>query len=147
MALPRTYNVRAGEITRSWHVIDATGRPLGRLASHVARLLQGKHKSTYTPHLDVGDYVVVVNASHVAITGKHKAGQKMYYRHSGYPGGLKAVSLERTLAQRPGRVIEHAVRGMVPKSALGRAMMRKLRVYAGPSHPHLGQVGQEGQQQ
>jgi len=106
-------------------------------------LLKGKHKPSYSPHLDVGDYVVVVNAARVGITGKNKPQQKMYYRHSGYLGSLRAVSLEQMMARRPERVIEHAVRGMLPKNSLGRSMFRKLRVYAGPDHPHRAQVGEE----
>jgi large subunit ribosomal protein L13 len=123
--------------------LDAAGRPLGRLAVEVATLLKGKHKPSYSPHMDVGDYVVVVNAARVGITGKNKPRQKMYYRHSGYLGSLRAVSLEQMMARRPERVIEHAVRGMLPKNALGRSMFRKLRVYAGPDHPHRAQVGEE----
>jgi large subunit ribosomal protein L13 len=137
----RTYSPRAREIVRVWRVIDASGRPLGRLASEVAQLLRGKHKPGFVPHMDVGDYVVVVNAAQVAVSGKSKPTQKMYYRHSGYLGSLRAVSLQDMLSSRPERVIEHAVRGMLPKTSLGRAQFRKLRVYAGPNHPHGGQVG------
>lgn len=144
METVRTYSPRAGDIIREWRVIDATGRPLGRLASEVAQLLRGKHKPQWAPHMDVGDYVVVVNAAQVGITGKSKPVQKKYYRHSGYLGSLRAVTLADMLRQRPGRVIEHAVRGMLPKNSLGRAMFRKLRVYAGPDHPHRGQVGTAG---
>ena len=143
METRRTYTPRASEVTRRWVVFDATGRPLGRLASQVAQLLRGKHKPSYSPHMDVGDYVVVVNAARVGITGKNKAQQKMYYRHSGYLGSLRAVSLEQMMASRPERVIEHAVRGMLPKNSLGRAMFRKLRVYAGPQHRHQAQVREE----
>jgi len=139
----RTYTPRASEVTHNWVVLDAAGRPLGRLAGQVAQLLKGKHKPSYSPHLDVGDYVVVVNAARVGITGKNKPQQKMYYRHSGYLGSLRAVSLEQMMARRPERVIEHAVRGMLPKNSLGRSMFRKLRVYAGPDHPHRAQVGEE----
>jgi large subunit ribosomal protein L13 len=139
----RTYTPRASEVNHSWVVLDAAGRPLGRLAVEVAQLLKGKHKPMYSPHLDVGDYVVVVNAARVGITGKNKPQQKMYYRHSGYLGSLRAVSLEQMMARRPERVIEHAVRGMLPKNSLGRSMFRKLRVYAGPDHPHKAQVGEE----
>jgi large subunit ribosomal protein L13 len=137
----RTYTPRAGEITREWHVIDATGQPLGRLAGRVAVLLRGKHKPTFSPHMDVGDYVVIINATQVGITGKNKPLQKMYYSHSGYPGGFKQISLQSMMARHPERVIEHAVKGMLPKNALGRQMYRKLRVYAGATHPHIGQVG------
>lgn len=136
----RSYSPRASEIVDSWHVVDATGRPLGRLASEVAQLLRGKHKPTYAPHMDMGDHVIVVNASRVGITGKNKPVQKMYYRHSGYLGSLRALSLQQMMSRYPERVIEHAVRGMLPKNSLGRALFRKLRVYAGPSHPHIGQV-------
>ncbi|MEA2639616.1 MAG: large subunit ribosomal protein [Chloroflexota bacterium] len=136
----RSYTPRAADITRAWHVIDATGRPIGRLASETAQLLKGKHKPIYATHMDVGDYVVVINAARVGVTGKNKAQQKMYYRHSGYPGALRAVSLQDMLARHPERVIEHAVHGMLPKNSLGRQMLRKLRVYAGPNHPHIGQV-------
>lgn len=143
METRRTYTPRASEVTHNWVVLDAAGRPLGRLAGQVAQLLKGKHKPSYSPHLDVGDYVVVVNAARVGITGKNKPQQKMYYRHSGYLGSLRAVSLEQMMARRPERVIEHAVRGMLPKNSLGRSMFRKLRVYAGPDHPHRAQVGEE----
>jgi len=127
-------------VQREWHVIDATGKPIGRLASEVAQLLRGKHKATFAPHMDVGDYVIVVNAARVGITGKNKPTEKMYYRHSGYLGSLKAVSLQTMMATKPERVIEHAVRGMLPKNSLGRSTFRKLKVYAGPNHPHQGQV-------
>jgi large subunit ribosomal protein L13 len=127
-------------VVRAWRVLDASGRPLGRLASEVAQLLRGKHKPMFAPHMDVGDHVVVINAAQVGLTGRNKGRQKMYYRHSGYPGALRAVSLEEMMARHPERVIEHAVRGMLPKNALGRALYRKLRVYAGPAHPHAGQV-------
>lgn len=137
----RTYSPKLGDITRSWHVIDAAGKPLGRLATDVARLLSGKHKPIYAPHMDVGDHVIVVNAARVGITGKNKPQQKMYYRHSGYLGSLRAESLEHLLRRLPQRVVEHAVRGMLPKSSLGRSMFRKLRVYPGPTHPHSAQVG------
>ena len=135
----RTYSTKASDIKAEWHVVDATGQILGRLASQVAQLLRGKHKAIYAPHLNVGDYVVVVNAAKVQVTGK-KMKQKLYYRHSGYPGGLKSVSLEGLLARHPTRVIEHAVRGMLPHNALGKAMFQKLKVYAGEVHPHQAQV-------
>jgi len=134
-------------VRRSWVVLDAAGRPLGRLASEVAQILRGKNKASYSPHMDVGDYVVVVNASRVGITGNNKLREKMYYRHSGYLGSLRAVSLEEMMARHPERVIEHAVRGMLPKNSLGRSMFRKLRVYAGPEHPHQGQVRKEVSEQ
>lgn len=140
----RTYSSRPAEITRRWHVLDATGRPLGRLASQVASLLRGKHKAAFAPHLDMGDHVIVINAAKVGITGRNKLVQKMYYRHSGYPGGLRATSLAEMLRKHPERVIEHAVRGMLPKGALGRAIFRKLHVYAGPTHPHAAQIARAG---
>lgn len=135
----KTYSTRAKDIERQWHVVDASGKTLGRLASQVVNLLMGKHKPIYVPHLDTGDYVIVLNASKVRVTGK-KAKQKVYYRHSGYPGGLKATTFEDMLATHPTRVIEYAVRGMLPHNRLGRAMFKKLKVYAGDSHPHQAQV-------
>lgn len=135
----KTYSTKASDIEREWHVIDASGRTLGRLASEVARLLRGKHKPIYVPHLDTGDYVIVINADKVRVTG-NKAKQKLYYRHSGYPGGLKSTSLAEMMENQPTRAIEHAVRGMLPKNPLGRAMFKKLKVYAGPNHPHQAQV-------
>jgi large subunit ribosomal protein L13 len=135
----KTYSPKAREITRDWHVVDATGQTLGRLASEVATLLRGKHKPTYAPHLDMGDYVVVVNSEKIRVTGR-KRQQKMYYRHSMYPGGLKVESLGKLLARRPTRVIERAVKGMLPHNRLGRALYHHLKVYAGPDHPHEAQV-------
>lgn len=134
----KTYAVKASEIEREWHVIDAAGKNLGRLASKIAVILRGKHKPSYTPSMDVGDFVIVINASKVASTG-NKLQNKMYYRHSLYPGGLKAVRMADMLARHPERVIQHAVRGMLPKNRLGRAVIRKLKVYAGDSHPHAAQ--------
>jgi len=134
----KTYTPKPVEITRRWWLIDAGGMPLGRLATRVATLLRGKHKPMYTPHLDVGDHVVVVNARRVALTGR-KADQKTYFRHSGYMGGDRHIPFKRMIATHPERVIELAVKGMLPKNKLGRAMRRKLRVYAGPEHPHAGQ--------
>lgn len=140
----RTYSLKAKEIDKAWRVIDANGQTLGRLAAQVAPLLMGKHKPTYSPHLDMGDYVVVVNAEKVRVTGK-KLKEKIYYRHSGYPGGLKETTLGELLAKRPGRAIEQAVRGMLPHNRLGRRLFRHLKVYAGPDHPHAAQMkGQEG---
>src|SRR3954452_17732920 len=136
----KSYTPRASEITRQWHVIDATGQPLGRLAGQAAVLLRGKHKPTFAPHMDVGDFVIIVNASQVGITGKNKPLQKMYYRHSGYPGGFRQTSLQTMMARHPERVIEHAIKGMLPKNSLGGQMFRKLRVYAGATHPRTGQV-------
>jgi len=139
----KTFSPKGKEITRDWHVIDASGIPLGRLASQVAQLLRGKHKPTWAPHLDSGDHVIVLNARQVALTGA-KLDQKMYYRHSGYPGGFRATPVRVELDKRPERVIERAVRGMVPHTALGRVQLRKLHVYAGSEHPHAGQVVQSG---
>ena len=135
----KTYSTKAKEVERQWHVFDASDQTLGRLAAQIARLLMGKHKPSYVPYLDTGDYVVVLNAAKVRITGK-KAKDKIYYRHSGYPGGLKQMTLEEMLKKHPTRVIEHAVKGMLPKSYLGKAMYRKLKVYEGDSHPHKAQV-------
>lgn len=125
-------------VTRHWHVVDADRQILGRLASRVAVLLRGKHKPTYTPHLDTGDFVVVVNAAKVRLTGR-KLEDKIYYRHSGYPGGLKATPAGKLLEQRPERLIQLAVKGMLPKNKIGRKMLTKLKVYAGPDHPHQAQ--------
>ena len=127
------------EIKREWHVIDASGRTLGRLATEIAQLLKGKHKPIYTRNLDTGDFVIVINAKKVLVTGK-KAKQKIYYRHSGYPGGLKELTFEQMMEKHPIRAVEHAVRGMLPKNPLGRAMFKKMKVYAGSSHPHEAQV-------
>ncbi len=134
----RTYSPKPGEVTRQWHVIDATDVVLGRLASHVAVLLRGKHKPTFAPHVDTGDFVIVVNADKVALTGA-KAAQKQAYRHSGYPGGLTATTYAELLATNPRRAVEKAVGGMLPHNSLGRAQLRKLKVYAGPTHPHAAQ--------
>jgi len=134
-----TLSTRISEVKREWHVIDATNKTLGRLATDVARLLRGKHKPTFSPSLDTGDFVVVVNAAKVRVTGK-KADIKIYYHHSGYPGGLKSNSLAELLQNRPTRVIEHAVKGMLPHNSLGRTQFKKLKVYAGPDHPHQAQV-------
>ncbi|HLE30586.1 MAG TPA: 50S ribosomal protein L13 [Anaerolineales bacterium] len=134
----KTYVVKAGEIEQKWYVVDAAGQNLGRLAAKVATILRGKHKPTFTPGLDVGDYVIVVNAQKIAVTGK-KATEKMYYTVSMYPGGLKSISLRDQLAKHPDRVITHAVRGMLPHNRLGRALLKKLKVYAGPEHPHAAQ--------
>jgi large subunit ribosomal protein L13 len=134
----KTYSVKAGEIQRRWFVVDAEGKILGRLASEVARILRGKHKPTYTPHLDTGDFVVVVNADKVRLSG-NKADQKAYFRHSGYMGGEKLIPFRRMLEKHPERVVELAVKGMLPKGALGRQMRHKLKVYAGAEHPHQAQ--------
>ena len=135
----RTYSTKVSDIERKWHVIDASGKTLGRLATEAAVLLKGKHKPMYSPHLDVGDFVVVVNADKIEVTGK-KLTQKIYYRHSNYPGGLKSVSLEKMLETHPTRAVEHAVKGMLPHNRLGAAMYKKLKVYAGAEHPHKAQV-------
>ncbi|MDO8673514.1 MAG: 50S ribosomal protein L13 [Dehalococcoidia bacterium] len=135
----KTYSARAADIDRKWHVVDAEGQALGRLASQVAQILKGKLKPQYTPHMDVGDFVIVVNAASVRLTGR-KLTQKLYYRHSQFPGGLKVQRLDKLLAVRPSRVIEHAVRGMLPHNRLGEAMIKKLKVYSGGTHPHEAQV-------
>ena len=135
----KTYSTKASDIERQWHVIDASGKTLGRLSTQIARLLMGKHKPIFSPNLDTGDYVVVINAEKVRVTG-NKPRQKFYYRHSGYPGGIKSISLERMMQTHPTRVIEHAVKGMLPHTRLGASMKKKLKVYAGDSHPHLAQT-------
>jgi len=135
----KTYRLRQAEIESEWHVLDAGDRPLGRLASEVAKLLLGKHKPTYEPYLPMGDYVVVVNAERVTLSG-NKAAQKIYYRHSGYPGGLRERTFEEQMARDARRVIEKAVRGMLPHNSLGRSLFRRLHVYVGPDHPHIAQV-------
>jgi large subunit ribosomal protein L13 len=135
----KTYSPRAKDIKREWWVIDAADKTLGKTATQVASLLMGKHKPIYAPHIDTGDYVVVINAARVKVTGK-KAEQKIYYRHSGYPGGLKSKRLEELFDKDPGRVIELAVKGMLPHNSLGRAMFKKLKVYPGNEHRHQAQV-------
>jgi len=135
----KTYSIKASDIKRNWHVIDASDKILGRLATQVASLLMGKHKPTFSTHLDTGDFVVILNADKVRVTGK-KAKQKIYYRHSGYPGGLKSISLEKMMQTNPTRVIEYAVKGMLPHNRLGASMIKKLKVYVGDSHPHLAQT-------
>jgi large subunit ribosomal protein L13 len=139
----KTYSPRAKDIKREWWLIDAADETLGRVASQVAKLLMGKHKPMYAPHIDTGDYVVVINAAKVKVTG-NKAEQKIYYRHSGYPGGLKSPTFKEVFGKHPTRVIEHAVRGMLPNNRLGRAMFKKLKVYPGSEHPHQAQVGKKG---
>jgi len=134
----KTWNAKPGELERSWFVVDAEGQTLGRLATRVADTLRGKRKPQYTPHVDTGDFVVVVNAEKVSVTGK-KLDDKIYYRHSGYPGGLKSRTLREELDRRPTEVIRKAVKGMLPRNRLGRAQLRKLKVYAGPDHPHEAQ--------
>jgi large subunit ribosomal protein L13 len=135
----KTYSVKPADIERQWHVIDAADQTLGRLSVQIARLLMGKHKPMFTPNQDTGDFVVVINADKVRVSG-NKAKQKIYYRHSGYPGGLRSVTLEKTMQNNPTRVIEHAVKGMLPRTRLGAQMRKRLRVYAGEEHPHLAQT-------
>jgi large subunit ribosomal protein L13 len=134
----KTYTPRAAEIQREWFVIDAKDQTLGRLATQIAVLLRGKHKPMFSPHMDVGDYVIVLNCDKIRVTGR-KLDQKFYYRHSGYPGGLKSESLREMLRRHPERVIQAAVRGMLPKNRLGRKMIKKLKIYAGDTHPHQAQ--------
>ncbi len=134
----RTWTAKKEEIERKWYVVDAKGQTLGRLAAKIAPILRGKHKPIYTPHLDCGDFVIVINADKVRVTGR-KLDQKFYYRHSGYPGGIYSISLRDQLDKYPERVIQAAVRGMLPKNKLGRQMIKKLKVYAGDSHPHQAQ--------
>jgi large subunit ribosomal protein L13 len=138
----KTYNAKPGEIERRWYVVDADGQILGRLATQIAEALRGKGKPQYTPHVDTGDFVVVVNAEKIAVTG-NKLEEKMYHRHSGYPGGLKSRPLRDELERRPTEVIRKAVKGMLPRNRLGRAQIRKLKIYAGPDHPHEAQAPQE----
>lgn len=137
----KTFSANQDSVKRDWYVVDAEGKTLGRLASEVAVRLRGKHKPEYTPHVDTGDYIVVINAEKVAVTGK-KATNKMYYRHTGFPGGLKEASFEKLIERKPQLVIEKAVKGMLPRNPLGRAMARKLKVYAGTEHPHAAQQPQ-----
>ena len=134
----KTLSVRPQDVEHDWYVVDAENQTLGRLAAAVARRLRGKHKASYTPHVDTGDYIVVVNAEKVRVTGKKRT-DKVYYRHSGYPGGIKAARFEEMIAKHPERVIENAVKGMLPRNPLGRAVFRKLKVYAGSDHPHSAQ--------
>jgi len=137
----KTYIVKPGDIDRQWYLVDAEGKTLGRLASRIAAVLRGKHKPMYTPHADVGDYVIVINAGKIHVTGR-KMLQKMYHRHSGYPGGLRSVNLRDLLERHPTRAVEFAVRGMLPKNRLGRRMFKKLKVYARSDHPHQAQKPQ-----
>jgi large subunit ribosomal protein L13 len=134
----KTYVTKQADITHDWYVIDAAGQSLGRLASKVAAVLRGKHKPIFTPGMDTGDFVIVINAAQVTVTG-NKLTEKFYYRYSGYPGGMTAISLRDQLAQHPDRVVEHAVWGMLPHNRLGRAMLKKLKVYGGADHPHAAQ--------
>jgi large subunit ribosomal protein L13 len=138
----KTWTAKPGEIERQWHLVDAEGQTLGRLATRIADTLRGKDKPQFTPHVDTGDFVVVVNAEKVAVTGK-KLDDKMYHRHSGYPGGLRSRTLREQLERRPEEVIRKAVKGMLPRNRLGRAQIRKLKIYAGPAHPHTAQAPKE----
>ena len=138
----KTYTAKPETVERDWYVVDAAEKTLGRLATEVASRLRGKHKPEYTPHVDTGDYIVIINAEKIRVTGK-KTTDKMYYRHSGFPGGLKTMAFEDMIARSPERVIEIAVKGMLPKNPLGRAMYSKLKVYAGAEHPHTGQQPQK----
>ena len=138
LTMKGTFSAKAETVERRWYVVDATDRPLGRLASEIARRLRGKHKAEFTPHVDTGDYIVVINASKVAVTG-NKRNAKMYHRHSGYPGGIKSVNFEGLMERAPERAIELAVKGMLPRGPLGRAMYNKLKVYAGAEHKHAAQ--------
>ena len=139
----KTYSAKASEIKRAWHVIDAKDKILGKVAVEAASLLLGKHKPMFSRNLDVGDYVVVINASQVRVTGK-KAKDKAYYRHSGYPGGFKSITFSELMESQPTKAVEYAVKGMLPHTRLGAAMMKKLRVYAGEAHPHKGQINPAG---
>jgi large subunit ribosomal protein L13 len=134
----KTFSAKPETVKRDWYIVDANGKTLGRLATEIARRLRGKHKAEYTPHVDTGDYIVVVNAEKVKVTG-NKAADKMYYWHTGYVGGIKSLSFEKLIAKKPELVLEHAVKGMLPKNSLGRAMFRKLKVYAGSTHNHAAQ--------
>ncbi|NJN45707.1 MAG: 50S ribosomal protein L13 [Candidatus Competibacteraceae bacterium] len=137
----KTYSAKPAEVVRDWYVVDATDKVLGRLASEIARRLRGKHKPEYTPHVDTGDYIIVVNAEKISVTG-NKLTDKTYHWHTGYIGGIKSITLEKLLRKKPERVIEHAVKGMLPKNPLGRAMFSKLKVFAGPRHKHSAQQPQ-----
>ena len=134
----KTYNVKAGEIERNWWIVDATDKTLGRLASAIAQILRGKHKPTYVPYLDSGDFVIVTNAEKIRVTGK-KEEQKKYFRHSGYPGGARFTSLKQLREKHPERILEYAVKGMLPHNRLGRVQIKKMKVYVGESHPHEAQ--------
>ncbi|MDH3841209.1 MAG: 50S ribosomal protein L13 [Chromatiales bacterium] len=134
----KTFSAKPETVRRDWYVVDASGKTLGRLATEIARRLRGKHKPEYTPHVDTGDYVIVVNAGDVKVTGR-KLQDKMYYRHTGYIGNMKSTNLEKLLAEKPEKAIQYAVKGMMPKNPLGRAMFKKLRVFAGAEHPHEAQ--------
>ncbi|MBW2039382.1 MAG: 50S ribosomal protein L13 [Deltaproteobacteria bacterium] len=134
----KTFHVRKGDVGKSWYLIDAEGKVLGRLAAEVAKILRGKHKPIFSPHVDTGDFIIVVNAEKIKLTGNKLKG-KIYYRHSGYPGGIKAITAEKLLAKKPEELIRKAVKGMLPKNRLGRKIFKKLKVYPGPDHPHEAQ--------
>ncbi|HDY97203.1 MAG TPA: 50S ribosomal protein L13 [Pseudomonas sabulinigri] len=138
----KTFSAKTETVKRDWYVVDASGLTLGRLATEIATRLRGKHKPEYTPHVDTGDYIVVINAEKVHVTG-NKAQDKIYYSHSGFPGGIKSINFEKLIQRAPERVIESAVKGMLPKNPLGRAMYRKMKVYKGSAHPHTAQQPQE----
>lgn len=138
----KSYMAKASTVDRKWYVVDAEGQTLGRMASQIAHILRGKHKPIYTPHVDTGDFVIVVNADKINVTG-NKGTQKMYRRHSGYPGGLKSITFNEMMDKDPTRAIYFAVKGMLPHNRLGRAMLKKLKVYAGPDHPHAAQMPEE----
>jgi len=138
----KTFSAKPETVQRDWYVVDAAGQTLGRLATEIALRLRGKHKPEYTPHVDAGDYIVVINAEQIRVTGK-KTSDKIYYSHTGFPGGIKSISFEKLIDKAPERVIEKAVKGMLPNNPLGRAMYRKLKVYAGAEHPHSAQQPQE----
>lgn len=137
----KTYNATNETAQQNWYVVDASGKTLGRLASEVAKRLRGKHKPEYTPHVDTGDYIVIINSDRIKVTG-NKAKDKIYYSHSGYPGGIKEITFEKLLAKDSRKIIEHAIKGMLPKNPLGRAMYRKLKIYAGATHEHTAQQPQ-----
>lgn len=135
----KTYSAKANSVAQKWYIVDAANKPLGRLASEIAFRLRGKHKAEYTPHIDTGDYIIVINAEKIRVTGR-KTSDKIYYTHSGYTGGIKGISFEKLMVKHPERIIETAVRGMLPKNPLGRAMYRKLKVYQGTEHNHQAQM-------
>ncbi len=135
----KTYIAKKDQVDKEWFIVDAEGKVLGRLATEIARRLRGKHKPTYTPHTDTGDFIVVVNAEKISLTG-NKASDKLYYHHTGYPGGIKSVSAEKLLQVKPEELLRSAVKGMLPKNTLGRAMLKKLKIYKGTKHPHEAQV-------
>jgi len=138
----KTFSAKPSDIQRKWLIVDAEGKTLGRISTEIARVLRGKHKPEYTPHMDLGDFVIVINASKVRVTG-NKVNDKIYYRHTGYPGGIKGQNFKKLVADHPDRVVELAVKGMLPKNSLGRAMYKKLKVYGGNEHPHEAQQPQE----